>query len=252
MGLQYGEVIETEETTVSVLGQDGEVLRSVTVPGHIDALDASGPEVYAQLREKVSAPTFWPEPGEPLRVAVEVRHRVQVTVPADVFTELGVGISSYSYPIGVAELRVSYTEPGRTEREVEEGDVVPHRGRDAPYHVDDGGRLSAPSLPPDVFERLLNRSPRPVLDGDSELQRRIEVLRDRLDGAEALAAETILGGEIGTRALDLAEEELEQGNFREAEYLYDLALLMADVALGVAPYTGTVKDAYEFLSGSDS
>jgi len=250
VGLEYGEVVETEETRVSVIGEDGEVLRSVAVPGHIDALEASGPEaVYAQLREKVSDPAFWPAPGEPLRVAVEVQQRVQVMVPADVFTELGVGISSYSYPIGVAELRVSYTDPGRAEGAAEDGDALPHRGRDAPYHVDDGGRLSAPSLPPDFFETMPDRNPERVPDQNGELQRRIDVLRDRLEGADASSVETILGREVGARALELAEEELEHGNFNEAEYLYDLALLMADVALGVAPYTGTFKDAYEFLVG---
>ena len=74
-------------------------------------------------------------------------------------------------------------------------------------------------------------------------------LYNKLRESNPFHEQGVIAKDIGISAVETADQEFAEGNDIEAETAFQIGEAMADIALGLTPYVGVGKDAYELLTG---
>ena len=102
----------------------------------------------------------------------------------------------------------------------------------------DDEKLNEPQEEPYVF-----------ISPEGEFLDKLQTLYTKLRQANPWHEQGLRAREVGLFAVETADEEFSEGNEDSAEAAYQIGETMADIALGVLPYIGAGKDAYELFTG---
>ena len=84
---------------------------------------------------------------------------------------------------------------------------------------------------------------------ESEFLDKLKTLYQKLKESNPYHEQGVLARTIGLKAVEISDQENSKGNIEEAQFSYEVAETMSDIALGVMPYVGTGKDIYELFTG---
>ena len=87
------------------------------------------------------------------------------------------------------------------------------------------------------------------LSPEGEFLDKNKAVYEKLRNANPYHEQGILAREVGLSAVEVADEEFAEGNEPEAETAFQVAEAMSDIAIGLTPYIGAGKDAYELVTG---
>ena len=91
--------------------------------------------------------------------------------------------------------------------------------------------------------------PYEFLSPEGEFLDKNKAVYEKLRYANPYYEQGILAREVGLSAVEVADEEFAEGNEPEAETAFQIAETMSDIAIGLTPYVGAGKDAYELVTG---
>ena len=91
--------------------------------------------------------------------------------------------------------------------------------------------------------------PYEFLSPEGEFLDKNRAVYEKLREANPFHEQGILAREVGLSAVEVADEEFANGNEPGAEMAFQTAEVMSDIVLGILPYVGTGKDAYELVTG---
>ncbi len=230
-----------QETLVTVV-RDGREVEQVIWRGKIN-FETSAEGLYGQLKKQWPNSNFDALAREGGSVELVVERNKVANLETPQFWESGTR-GPIKAPVQVARVRI--LPPGGT----------PPPALDAKSQEQTAKGPEGPHLNIPPAEMPARESAGPIVPQARAESEEARILEERLAEAQAqlLSVQAVSEQErasiqIGLKAVEVAREKLAQENWEEAEFLLELATIMAEVALGIMPYTGTFQDAYEFTVG---